>query len=76
MNFPPSKHEVKKVRDAYPIGTRIKLIEMVDNTHPVEPGTTGTVDYIDAAGHLHMSWDNGRTLALIPDVDRFEAISN
>lgn len=58
----------------YPTGTRIKLIFM-DDPRPVEPGTYGIVDHVDGAGQLHMRWDNGRTLAVNSDIDKFEVLS-
>ena len=39
----------------------------------VPAGTKGTVICVDDAGQLHMQWDNGRTLALVP-VDTFSRI--
>ena len=62
------------MREQLPPGTRIRLLEMKDPYAPVPPGTEGTVDFIDDACQLHMSWDNGRTLALIPGEDRFSVI--
>ena len=61
-------------KELYKPGTRIKLNSMYDDPQPVEPGTMGTVDFVDDAGHIHMKWDNGRSLALIPDVDDFDII--
>lgn len=70
----PSRIETEYLRKAYPCGTRIRLIHMNDSCHPVEDGMTGTVTYVDDAGNIHMNWDNGRTLALVPGDDVFEKI--
>ena len=55
-------------------GQRIRLLHMTDQYHPVPDGTEGTVAFTDDAGQVHMIWDNGRTLALLPDVDEFVLI--
>lgn len=60
---------LKFMKEQYPPGTRIRLIEMNDPYSPVSPGTEGTVNFIDDQCQLHMDWDNGRTLALIPGED-------
>lgn len=65
---------VKFMRDQFPPGTRIRLAEMKDPYAPIPTGTEGTIDHIDDACHFQMIWDNGRTLALIPGVDRFSVI--
>ena len=74
MRF-PNDAELKALRERYPAGTRIRLIQMDDAFAPVPPGTTGTVAIIDDAGNIHMNWENGRSLALIEGVDEFEVIS-
>lgn len=74
MRF-PNEAELKALRERYPAGTRIRLIQMDDAFAPVPPGTTGTVAIIDDAGNIHMKWDNSRSLALIEGVDAFEVIS-
>lgn len=66
--------DVASIKKKYPAGTRIRLINMNDPWHPVEPGTEGTVKLVDDIGQLHMKWDNGRTLALVPGQDEFEII--
>ena len=65
---------VASIKNKYPAGTRIKLIEMNDPWNPVEPGTEGTVQLVDDIGQIHMKWDNGRTLALVPGRDEFKII--
>ena len=57
---------VNFIREQYPPGTRIRLNSMEDPYAPILPGTEGEVDFEDDAGQLHMKWDNGRSLALIP----------
>lgn len=48
------------------------LMEMHDPLDPVPEGTCGTVDFVDDAGQIHMRWDNGRTLAILPFLDLFK----
>ena len=60
---------VNFIKEQYPPGTRIRLNSMEDPYAPILPGTEGEVDFVDDAGQLHMKWDNGRSLALIPGED-------
>ena len=61
-------------KEMYPKGSRIELVEMNDDLCPVPSGTQGTVEFVDDMGQIHMKWDNGRTLALIPGEDSFKKI--
>ena len=65
---------VNFIKEQYPPGTRIRLNSMEDPYAPILPGTEGEVDYVDDAGQLHMKWDNGRSLALIPGEDSFSVL--
>ena len=58
----------------YPIGTRVKLIQMDDVQAPL-PGTLGTIINIDDIGDLMVSWDDGSSLKLIVGIDAFEVVS-
>ena len=73
MQF-PNERQLKALRERFPAGTRIRLNHMDDPYAPVPPGTTGSVAYVDDAGNVHMKWDNGRSLSLIPDEDDFTII--
>ena len=42
--------------------------------NPIEPGSEGIITLVDDIGQLHVKWDNGRTLALIPEEDEYEII--
>ena len=56
-------------------GKRIKLIKMND-PYPVPDGTLGTIDHTDGIGTIHVSWDNGSTLGVVPDSDKYEILEN
>ena len=64
---------VEYYKKAYPVGTRIQLDSM-DDKYAVPSGTKGTVTYVDDAGSIGMKWDNGRSLAICPEVDSFHKI--
>ena len=68
-----NEKKVELLRQRYPEGTRICLDHMEDLC-PVESGTCGWVQFVDDAGTLHCKFDNGRTLGVIPDVDKFHII--
>ena len=59
-------------------GDRIRLIEMPDDPDPIPAGATGTVLAVTDGplGQIVIAWDNGRSLALVPGVDRFEVIGH
>ena len=71
----PSEKVVNHLRAEYPKGTRVYLLSMIDPHDPVPSGTRGTVEKVDDAGQLQMAWDNGRTLALIPNADEFRKLT-
>lgn len=67
--------QAQQYKDAYPPGTRLMLLCMNDPPHPVESGTRGTVEHVDDMGTIHMSWDNGRTLGIVPGEDEFRRLT-
>ena len=72
---PSEQYRIEQTKQEYPPGTRLELKEMDDPYAPVQPGTRGTVAVVDDLGSIHMDWDNGRTLAVIPGVDQFRKLS-
>ncbi len=63
MRF-PSKEIVEKVRNDYPIGTRVELIQMDDVQAP-PIGTRGTVEGVDDTASIMVRWDNGSGLHVV-----------
>ncbi len=53
---------------------RVRLIQCTDKHTTIKPGALGTVRLIDAQGTVHVDWDDGRKLGLIPGEDRWEPI--
>ena len=64
---------IEKIREMYPEGTQIILQEMRGESQ-MPYGLKGTVKFVDDAGQIHMSWENGSSLALNIDEDTFEKI--
>lgn len=64
---------VEKIREMYPEGTQIILQEMRGESQMLY-GLKGTVKFVDDAGQIHMSWENGSSLALNIDEDTFEKV--
>ncbi len=71
----PTDKELTALREKYPTRTIVKLISMNDVQSP-PVGTIGEVTMIDDMGSIHVNWQNGSTLALIPDVDSWETLND
>ena len=67
------RDKVKRLKEKFKAGTRIRLIRMDDVQAP-PPGTKGTVRDVDDIGNVLMKWDNGKSLSLIPGVDSFHTV--
>lgn len=66
-------NNVEFLRKMYPKGTRVELHHMDDPQAP-PAGTKGEVIFVDDIGTIHVRWENGSSLGLIPDEDRFSRI--
>lgn len=67
-----NQKELAKIREKYPIGTTLELDYMDEKGMP--DGMQGVVRNVDDAGQIHMDWDNGRRLALVPGEDVFHVV--
>lgn len=56
-------------------GKRVKLIEMLDDYTKLKYGDEGTIQNEDDMGTIHVKWDNGEHLGLIPNVDKYEILN-
>lgn len=74
MRF-PSKELVQHIKEAYPAGTRVELVEMNDPQAP-PIGTLGTVSGVDDIGSIMVSWDNGSGLSVAYGEDRCKVVAD
>lgn len=56
-----------------PVGA-IVVLDQMDDIQAPPAGTTGKVSYIDDIGNIHVRWETGSSLALIPEVDKFHVV--
>ena len=64
----------KELRKSYPPGTRLEILHMED-PQPVEDGMRGVIEHIDDQANMHMKWDNGRGIAVDPEIDTFRILT-
>lgn len=55
-------------------GKRITLIRMEDPYTDLKSGDEGTIKFTDGIGQIHVDWDNGSSLAVIPEIDEYEIL--
>ena len=59
----------------YQRGDRVVLVHTSDPYTRLRPGTAGTVRRIDARGTVHIKWDDGSSLGMIPGEDVIRRIA-
>ena len=60
----PDRETVERLRKEYPVGCRIVLDRMDDQSAPA-PGTQGTVQTVDDTGSICPAWDTGGSLNVL-----------
>lgn len=68
--------QAERYKESYPPGMRILLLSMGSDPNPVENNMRGTVKAVDDIGTLHCSFDNGRTLGIVPGEDSFRKLTD
>lgn len=56
------------------VGQRIELVYTSDPYTELKPDDQGTVFLIDGMGTVHVNWDCGSNLGLVPGEDRWKVI--
>lgn len=71
-----TESEINKIKVQYKPGTKIRLLEDMKEElyHPINAGEIGIVNHVDSMGTIHVNWENGSGLGLIPGVDKFEMV--
>lgn len=72
--LPSEKQTVAELREKYPAGTRLELVEMLDPYRTMPIGLRGTVRGVDDGANIQMTWDNGSSLNLVHGVDKWRIL--
>lgn len=70
-----SKEALQALRERFPRGTRVELVQMDDPQAP-PIGTAGTVEGVDDIGSIMVAWDNGSGLNVAYGVDVCRKVAN
>ena len=57
-------------------GKRIELISTTDPYTELKPGDRGTINFVDDMETIHVSWDNGSQLGLVPGEDQYKLLED
>ena len=69
------KDMVASLRERYPVGLRVELVEMDDPYNKkLTPGSKGTVMGVDDMGTIHIKWDCGSSLGVVYGVDSIRTL--
>lgn len=62
-----------ELRKQYPVGTKVRLVNM-DDTQAPPIGTLGVVKGVDDTASLLVSWETGSSLSVLYGVDVVEKV--
>ena len=74
MRF-PSREEVQRIRERYPVGATVELVLMNDPyNRSLVPGCRGRITAVDDIGTVHVAWRNGSTLGVVIGPDEIKIV--
>ena len=63
-----------ELKKRFPAGALVELVKMEDGDSP-PMGAQGEVLHVDAWGTVHVLWETGSTLGIVPSVDEIRLVS-
>jgi len=63
-----NRKRLEVLRAQYPVGSTVVLVSM-DGQFAPPKGTRGEILSVDDVGTLHVAWQTGSTLGVIPGID-------
>lgn len=72
--FGVDREEVKRIKETYKKGTKVRLVRMNDPQAP-PVGCKGTVLGVDDIGSIRVAWETGSSLSVVYGEDKVEIIS-
>jgi hypothetical protein len=67
---------IRTSMSATSVGDRVEIVRCYDAYTRLRPGTRGTVTLIDDLGTVHVRWDDGRNLGLVPGQDEWRVVAD
>ena len=64
-----------KIKPCTYVGKKVQLVYTDDQYTKLKPGDFGVVRLVDDCGTIHVNWEDGSNLGLIPGVDKFHIIT-
>ena len=65
---------LKHIRETYPPGTKVEVVEFHDQYRDIPAGTKGVVRIVDDTGTLHCDFENGVSLGALWGIDYVKKI--
>ena len=65
---------LKRIREKYPVGCTVEIIEMCDPYRDMPAGLRGTVTHVDDTGTVFADWENGSTLGAVFGEERIRRV--